>query len=356
MKNIKLLLLLLITALFTSCYKEKALNASETEPLIFGKHKIDEKSPHYPFLKEVLDKYNVLLVYDGFSKLDMNLLAKTDVVRDHNGRYLTEKQVAYELEYLKQNLFNEEMLPSSLCSRLFKPFIYLGYDIDWSPDFSWDPSYKQGVELYSNGKDFWLINMQCRIHEWMDESNTPYFPDTPERYKDTRLQYYRIIFEEMINKKMLEVPLFLRDVKDGGEVDYFKPLNSTSIHNPDFSVNRGIAGEMSKSGDLRVRTNPISPAFSAGTPEGNFLTYICVTILYTEDEINNGTALYDSYIDGDVVFKNHPVFMDKYLRVREYMKTKYNWDIMKISQLPTSVPPVPTGKNPDPSELGPIIK
>lgn len=300
-----IVLILLAWGLLASCSNEDTIVPREADVVLRyefpqGTNEWDE------IAKEIKEKYDVYLIYKGFSSLDLSRAWNINSQTNYFGEALTDEQAKNHVKYMKDHIF--AYLPVEL-SRSVLPIYYFLVNnyrtetVGWSGGISTD-----SVTNFTGGLDFWANSIYT---EKVSE-----FPNTREGLKVHRVRTMRQFFEAAVTRQQIEIP---ESFHEG--FDYVKAIKTYSwdSDSADYYLRRGFLGSLP--GD----TYKFGSVYSIRDVNQNlnFMTYIFLGMRYTEEEF---LANYD--------VEKFPLIEKKRLEIIAYMKEKYNVDLEAIAKGP----------------------
>ena len=185
-----------------------------------------------------------MLVYDKYTRTEINVIDGLTNYLAYNCRYPNSEQLEFMVNFLCQNLFNPDCLPIEYGARVFKPYTFLTNELNklFHPLL---PAFIVPLRSEINGKDFWCINLQCVGDYKFYPTSKFTFPTTPKEVNDMRCLYFDDVFTVMFKRKIISAPIFLASSKtSGGLIDYHETIVGTwsDREKPNFFIAMGSPG------------------------------------------------------------------------------------------------------------------
>lgn len=337
MKKIMLSMALLATvSLHFSCYKEDAIapssSASSGQRYTFPQGTEEQDD----IAKQVYDKFGVKIIYKGFKNSHFNL--KWTDVGTVTGNDIPADQQKEAVKFIADNIFG--LLTPQVTKGILPMYFYVadsvaGHSVLGSPPTIISLS-NSSTTYISTGLDFWSFCWNgVRPYNYYPQDATKGYQYSPQilaprapNSRTTSSGFYRrgVLLKEVINKAInkgiIKVP---EGFNDG--IDFTTRIVNTpgTETDPNYYKNRGFPGRMSNAFrfDMTFITQPTNGG--PGTnPQQNFIDYVDMAMRYAPGDSLN------TYYPPSLC----PIIHQKYPIVVQYMKDKYNIDLVKIATNP----------------------
>lgn len=252
-------------------------------------------------IAEIQDEFGLTLIYKEFTGSDLNKTWVSASGAVYYGNTLNDDQAEFYVNFLKDNVLH--YLDKELVKEIKPQYFYL---VD-----SLHNTYGEWIinhEIKTNGLDFWAISFLPEVVESIDNN-------VQSVIKKRRITTIYPFIEKAIRKGFIQEPV---DFKNG--IDYTTAVKYNSYDSDDMNyfINRGFVHSVYPDFSTYVPNYSIS---SLTKEYEDFLQYIRISLLLTEDEIH---SLYPQ--------NEYPLVNTRYELVVNYLKDNYNIDLKAISE------------------------
>ena len=322
MKNLLFTTIILISFLFTSCYKEDALvatSANSADRFLFpqGNNSYDNSA------NEIFKKFGVKIIYKDFRDVDFNL-SWTNTAVGKVGYSVSQDQEKDAVEFIVDNFF--KYLSPQITNKILLPYFYVADSIYQKSLISNATTTLESVVAYPyvyNGLDYWSFCWNG-AGQWTKLNGSLISSSLPTTRPVTSYQkFYRrgVMLKEVFKKDVLNGIIKIPDGFATG-FDFTTAIKYAAGTETDVNYykRRGFPGQMTNVNNfdltqltLVTRTNPTQI----------FADYIHLCMRYQADSIE---ILYPK--------AKYPLIHEKYPIVIDFIKNQYKIDLSSIAAKP----------------------